>query len=135
MAMTSHVWTAVRAWSGARERWSWSWSAGLAGIDRLASETLKRPVVKSGLVSAVAALLTFVVGSVAWIDLNSHLTTRDALVVAGVREFTLWPVFWLALAVFAVVVSLHVLLTRPNNDMAYSGKPLPSQTRKNKPSW
>ncbi len=112
MAMTSHVWTAVRrSGGGASELWYRFRSSGQAGIERLASETFTRAV-KSVLVSAVAAALTFVVGSVAWIFLNSGLTTRDGGVVTGVREFTLWPVFWLAVAVFAVVVSVHVFMTR-----------------------
>ena len=54
--------------------------------------------VKNLLVSGVAALLTFVSGSIAWISFNSH--------AASVHDFTLWPVLWLAIAVFAVTFAV-----------------------------
>jgi hypothetical protein len=122
--MTSPELTAVRVWIRRRSSqwWFWSRSALQVAIERLASETLRRPAVKRVLVSGVGAMLTFVVGSIAWIDLNSHLTPRDGRIVAGVREFTLWPVLWVAVAVFVATWSLSAFIGQANRGAAGRGR-------------
>ncbi len=66
------------------------------------------PVLRDILMSGVAAVLVFVGGSIVWIDINSYLTparaTADGPVGLGIRDFTLSPVLWLAVAVFAVTL-------------------------------
>jgi hypothetical protein len=123
---------ALKVWGGrgANQLWSWSRSTGHAGIERLGSETLKRPAVKRVLVSGVIAMLTFVLGSIAWIDLNSSLTPRDGQIVTGVREFTLRPVFWLAVAVFVVTWSLSMVLVQSHRHTPERVRPFPEQRRK-----
>jgi hypothetical protein len=52
------------------------------------------PALRNVLVSGVAGVLTFVLGSIAWVSMNSD--------GQGLHAVTLWPVLWLAVAVFVV---------------------------------
>jgi len=59
------------------------------------------PALRNVLVSSVVGALTFVLGSIAWIAKNSNGQ-------AGLHDFTLWPVLWLAVAVFVVTCAVLV---------------------------
>jgi hypothetical protein len=57
------------------------------------------PALRNILVSAVAGVLAFVLGTIAWVSMNSDSQ-------AGLHDFTLWPVLWLAVAVFVVTCAV-----------------------------